>query len=53
MELEDFSLTLFNDLLRWLGFRDCRYLSIGQFNMNGTYDISSSPQLSGPCRFAP
>lgn len=50
MALEDFSIPLFNDLLRWIGLHDCHYSSIGHFNMNGTYDQSIGPRLSGSCR---
>jgi hypothetical protein len=50
MVLEDFTVPLFDDLLRWIGLPNCYYHSIGHFNMNGSYDQSTRPRLSGSCR---
>lgn len=49
MMLEDFSIPQFNNLLLWLNIHGCSFQSIGHFNQNNTYHLSSKPLLIGNC----
>ena len=49
MIMEDFSIKQFNNLLLWLDIKDCSFKTIGHFNQNNTYHLSTKPQLLGKC----
>lgn len=49
MILEEFSTEKFNHLLMWLGYENCKFESIGHFNRNNTYHLSTKPLLLGEC----
>uniref|UniRef100_A0A7S1B1T8 Protein-tyrosine sulfotransferase n=1 Tax=Noctiluca scintillans TaxID=2966 RepID=A0A7S1B1T8_NOCSC len=53
LQLEDFSLKRFNDMLTWLGVTGCEYTHIAHSNKHGNYsDGRSQVRMNGTCVFS-